>query len=86
MNKCIERNYKIFNEECFEECPNNTINQEGSNICLCDIKCGNCSLESSKYNLCISCNINNNFYQKLNYFSNYNFLLIVIMKHLKTMF
>ena len=32
----------------------------------CDIKCGNCSLESLKNNLCISCNTNNNYYPIIN--------------------
>ena len=32
----------------------------------CPSKCGICSLESNKINLCISCNINENFYPKSN--------------------
>ena len=32
----------------------------------CDNKCSNCSLESMENRLCISCNINNNFYPKNN--------------------
>ena len=39
-------------------------------INICDIKCKNCSKESSDMNLCISCNIENNYYPKLNDSSN----------------
>ena len=32
----------------------------------CNIKCKNCSLESNTYNLCISCNTEDNYYPKYN--------------------
>ena len=32
----------------------------------CNIKCNNCTKESEKNNLCLSCNIDNSFYSKYN--------------------
>ena len=32
----------------------------------CNIKCGNCNIESNIYNMCISCNVGNNYFQKEN--------------------
>ena len=35
-------------------------------IDICDIKCKNCTLESTESNLCLSCNNKDNYYQKFN--------------------
>ena len=39
-NECIENNYKVFNDECLDECPDNSESNEGEGefdrgICLC---------------------------------------------------
>ena len=41
-------------------------------IYKCDIKCGNCSLESIQKDLCISCNYIDNYFPKFNDSSNFN--------------
>ena len=63
-----DKYYNYNYTECIDEIPigfylNDSIRRT---IDKCDIKCGNCSLESVKNNLCISCNINNNYYPILN--------------------
>ena len=35
LQKCLEENYKIFDNECYNECPENTEIKDDSNICLC---------------------------------------------------
>ena len=40
-------------------------NSKLKTIDKCNIKCKICNLESIQNNLCISCNINNNFYPKI---------------------
>ena len=32
---CIEKGYKIFNKECYDECPSNTQDKNNNNICEC---------------------------------------------------
>ena len=83
--KCINNCYDDdeckyeYNIICYETCPNGTHNSSINNylcelddqiISDCDIKCKNCSLKSNINNLCISCNIENNFYPKYNDSSN----------------
>ena len=45
-------------------------------IDVCNMKCNNCTKESEKQNLCISCNINNSFYPKYNDSNSINFIFI----------
>ena len=63
-----EKYYNYNNTECIDEIPEGYYlnNSNLKTIDKCDIKCGNCSLESVNYNLCISCNINNNYYPIFN--------------------
>ena len=63
--------YNINHTECIDYIP------EGyylnyTTIYKCDIKCGNCSLESIKKDLCISCNYIDNYFPKFNDSSNLN--------------
>ena len=54
---------------CVEECNNGYFNDtDGFNKCFCssNISCKYCSLESNKYNLCLSCNNDKNYYHILN--------------------
>ena len=64
--------YDYENAFCIEEIPmgyylNNT---DLKTIDKCDIKCSNCTLESMSLGLCVLCNINQRFYQKMNDSSN----------------
>ena len=34
--ECIERGYKVFNDECLLECPKNTKEKNDSGICICE--------------------------------------------------
>jgi len=71
----ICENYYNYNHTgCLDSIPlgfylNDTINKT---LDKCNIKCGNCSLESMENNLCISCNINENYYSKFNDSLNFN--------------
>ena len=61
--------YYSFNQtECIKDIPDRYYVNDTSTqtIDICSIECSNCSLESNNYNSCISCNIDNNFYPKLN--------------------
>ena len=51
-----------FKGKCYKNCPNGLIND--NNKCKCNDKCIDCSIESSKKDLCIKCN--NKYYQKEN--------------------
>ena len=65
--KC-EKYYNYNHTECLEEIPEGYYmnNSELKTIDKCNIKCKNCSFESSMNNLCISCNINENYYPLFN--------------------
>ena len=70
-----KNNYYNYNQtQCIEEIPKGYYLNDSylRTIDICDIKCENCSLESNKYNLCISCHNEKNYYEKLNDSSNYN--------------
>ena len=62
-------NYYNYNHTgCLDSIPlgfylNDTINKT---IDKCNIKCRNCTLDSIEKDLCISCNINENYYSKFN--------------------
>ena len=60
--------YNYDHTGCLEEIPEGYYmnNSHLKTIDKCNIKCKNCSLESNNYNLCISCNINENYYPKYN--------------------
>ena len=67
-----EKYYNYNYTGCLEEIPegyylNDSIHKT---IDKCNIKCGNCTLESMSNNLCISCNNKNNYYEKYNDSSN----------------
>ena len=68
-------NYYNYNHTgCLDSIPlgfylNDTINKT---IDKCNIKCSNCTLDSKEKELCISCNINENYYSKFNDSSNIN--------------
>ena len=63
-----DKYYNYNFTECLEDIPEGYFlnNSELGTIDKCDIKCNNCSLESIKYNLCISCNTAQNYYPKFN--------------------
>ena len=66
-NNCITCKNGYFFEEgnCVTECKYNSyIDENGNNICTCssNIKCKECSEESLKDDLCISCNNEGGFY------------------------
>ena len=86
VNTCDEYKYEYKNI-CYNECPKGLYNLNDSKcidyipdgyylnfttINKCDIKCKTCSYESITNNLCISCNIDNNYYPKFNISSNDN--------------
>ena len=63
-----DKYYNYNYTACIEEIPYGFYLNDSNlrTIDKCDIKCGNCSLESVKNDLCISCNTNNNYYPKFN--------------------
>ena len=64
-----KNNYYNYNQTaCIDKIPQGYYLNDSylRTIDKCDIKCGNCSIESNKYNLCVSCNNENNYYEKLN--------------------
>ena len=66
--------YNYDYTECIEVIPegyycNDTLRKT---INVCSTKCQECSLESENKNLCITCNVNNNYYPKFNDTSNIN--------------
>ena len=71
----ICENYYNYNHTgCLDSIPqgyylNDTIKKT---IDKCNIKCSNCSLDSMEKDLCISCNINENYYSKFNDSVNFN--------------
>ena len=70
-----KNNYYNYNQtECIDEIPKGYFLNDSylRTIDICDIKCGDCSLESNQYNLCISCNIEKKYYEIFNDSSNYN--------------
>ena len=60
--------YNYDYTEYFEELSEGYYLNDSMNkiIDKCNIKCKNCSLESNTYNLCISCNTEDNYYPKYN--------------------
>ena len=71
----ICKNYYNYNHTgCLDSIPlgfylNDTVEKT---IDKCNIKCDNCTLESMEKDLCISCNINENYYSKFNVSMNIN--------------
>ena len=67
-----EKYYNYQQTECIDEIPLGYYlnNSYLKTIDKCDIKCNNCTSESLKENLCISCNINESYYPKFNDSSN----------------
>ena len=63
-----EKYYNYDQTECLEEIPNGFYlnDTQKKTIDKCDIKCSKCNMESTKLNLCISCNNSLNYYQKEN--------------------
>ena len=63
-----EKYYNYQQTECIDEIPLGYYLNDSKlkTIDKCDIKCNNCTLESSLENLCISCNINESYYPKFN--------------------
>ena len=70
-NTCLNSKFLDLGN-CLDNCPNNEFIQDPSNTeilsCYCskNAKCSLCTLESLKYNLCISCNNKDGYYQKEN--------------------
>ena len=66
-SKCPDENTKYFNlGNCTDKCINGYYEDDNSNkICKCtyNIKCYDCSEESNKLNLCISCNKEEGYYE-----------------------
>ena len=71
---CKNNFYNYEQTECIDTIPEGYYLNDTNlhTIDKCNIECGNCSLESNKNNLCISCNINNNYYPKYNDILNIN--------------
>ena len=70
-NNCLTCNDNDFfdNGNCIPNCKfGNFTDNSGNRICTCnsDIKCKECSDESLALGLCISCNINSDYYPKIN--------------------
>ena len=65
---CNNNFYNYNQTECIDNIPEGYyVNDTNLNtIDKCSIECGKCSLESNQINLCVSCNINNNYYTKFN--------------------
>ena len=63
-----EKYYNYDQTECLEEIPKGFYlnDTQKKTIDKCDIKCSKCNMESTKLNLCISCNNSLNYYQKEN--------------------
>ena len=79
-----KNNYLCINNDLIEESithiestniKTETTNSNEVSQYICDIKCLNCSLDSNKYKLCISCNENEGFYPRLNDSKNINSFL-----------
>ena len=64
----------LYLRNCVDNCTNGFFTDENNiylNFCKCDnIKCYYCSVESMKYNICESCNIEEGYYPKINDLSN----------------
>ena len=71
--KCKDTKPYIYLGNCYENCtPGFYLEVTGEQICKCfDTKCELCSEESIEFGLCISCNMDEGFYQKENDPSNY---------------
>ena len=57
--ECIERNFKIFNNLCYEECPINTELKYNDNICYCSYNYFNDSNSLTCFNINEKCEYNN---------------------------
>ena len=63
--KCNESLY-IYKGNCYENCTEGFYNINGKDYCKCfDKKCLNCTEESLEYDLCITCNTEAGYYQKI---------------------
>ena len=60
--------YNYEHIDCLETIPEGYYlnNSKAKTIDKCNIKCKSCSLESTYNDLCLSCNINGNYYPKYN--------------------
>ena len=67
-NLICENYYNFSQTECLDKIPEGYYLNDSifKTIDKCNIKCKNCSSESIKNNLCITCNNNNGYYQKFN--------------------
>ena len=67
-----EKYYNYTQTGCLEEIPDGFYLNDSlkKTIDKCDIQCGKCSNESLENGLCITCNINNKYYPKINDISN----------------
>ena len=66
-------NYYNYNHtECLESIPEGYYLNDSvlKTIDKCNIKCRECNNESNSYNICVSCNVGNNYFQKENDSSN----------------
>jgi hypothetical protein len=66
--KCKDHNLYVYLGNCFKSCRYGYFNDSnGTKICKCHrIKCRECTEESLKYNLCVSCNKAEGYYEMLN--------------------
>ena len=63
--KCKASKPFIYRGNCFEECPK--FYDSAKTICKCfEEKCGKCTEESLKYDLCVNCNIEDGYHHKEN--------------------
>ena len=72
-NSCVDiickNNFYNYNQtECIDEIPERYYLNDTyiHTIVKCNIECGNCSMDSNRDNLCLSCNTKNNYYPKYN--------------------
>ena len=74
-NSCLVDSKYLFMGNCVSSCNYGFFTENNNKKCICPIsKCKECSLESYEINLCISCNLSNNYYPILNDNNNGSFI------------
>ena len=66
--KCNDANLYVYLGNCYEKCRYGYFKEsDGTKICKCHRKkCNECTEESLKYDLCVSCNEDEKYYEVLN--------------------
>ena len=81
--ECIERDFKIFNNICYEECPFNTELKYNDNICYCSYNYFNDSNSYDCFNINETCEFNNFFYTNLDTNECFNLIIDCINRGYK---